>query len=235
MKFAVASEHRDFYQKNHLIEFNDLLNPDQLAEINKQINEHLAVKLSIPTYKVKTASAEAEFNNGHDLWRVNDPLKRLILSPKLAEIGSELVEYKPFRIGYDQLFPESKPLFDPYATKENYSNYVHRQRSLHEVSCIRDIACGLLLCLSGPEQMKSETKSIFSITPGNGVYFNPELSVDFKEIEEYGNYRYLLIVYGQQSSVYALNQDDPHTHALKHLGYTFGDKLNDKINPIVYR
>lgn len=235
MKFAVASEHRDFYQKNQLIEFNDLLSADQLAELNKQIDEHIASKLGIPAYKVKNASPEAQFNAGRDLWRVNEQLKRMITMPKLAEIGSELIEYKPLRMGYDQLFPETKPLFDPFAVKATYSQFVNRQRSLHEVSCLRDIACGLLVCLAGPEQMKSETQSIFSKTPGSGVYFNPELSVDFSEIEEYGNHRYILIVYGRGSSVYALNQDDPHTHALKHLGYVFGDKLNDKLNPIIYR
>lgn len=235
MKFAVASEHRDFYHKNQLIEFNDLLTPEHLAELNKQINEYLATKLGIPAYKVKNASPEAQFSAGRDLWRVNDPLKRMILSPKLAEIGSELIEKKPLRIGYDQLFPEAKPIFDPYAVKDNYSNFVQKHRSLHEVSCLRDIACGLMLCLSGPEQMKSETQSIFSQTPGSGVYFDPELSVDFNEIEEYGNHRYLLIVYCLQSAVYALNQDDPHTHALKHLGYVFNDRLNDKLNPIIFR
>lgn len=235
MKFAVASEHRDFYHKNHLIEFNELLNPDQLADLNKQINEYLAPKLGIPVYKVKNASPEAQFNVGRDLWRVNDSLKRMILSPKLAEIASELIEQRPLRIGYDQLFPESKPLFDRFAVKENYLTYIQKHRSLHEVSCVRDIACGLMLCLAGPEQMPSEKPSIFSRTPGSGVFFNPELSVDFSEIEEYGDHRYLLIVYGLSSAVYALNQDDPHTHALKHLGYIFNDKLNDRLNPIVYR
>ncbi|QLH36192.1 MAG: hypothetical protein HWD61_08680 [Parachlamydiaceae bacterium] len=45
----------------------------------------------------------------------------------------------------------------------------------------------------------------------------------------------MLLAFADFRTVYILNENDPHTHTLKHLGYVFGDKLSDKLNPIVYR
>jgi len=50
-----------------------------------------------------------------------------------------------------------------------------------------------------------------------------------------GEQRYLMLVYTHPTAIYYLEEKDPKTHHLKSLGYVFGDRLNDKLNPIVYR
>lgn len=232
MKFATSSEHRDFFYKNGLIELEGLVSPAQLVEINKSIDESLEKRLAKPLRK---ATSEEVFSAGRDLWRISDVLKRLSTNSRMAQLATELTGTRNLRLGYEQFFPETKRLFDSQALPGTYYSYVRQQKTLNEISCLQDIACGLLLCLSGTPTETADKQTIFSSTPGNGVYFNPQLAIDFNAIELSGNQRYLLIVYAEASSVYLLNESDPHTHALKHLGYVFGDKLHERLNPTVFR
>jgi hypothetical protein len=43
-----------------------------------------------------------------------------------------------------------------------------------------------------------------------------------------------MIVYCTDKTVYVLEKRDPHTHALKKLGYGFGDRLEEKTHPIIF-
>lgn len=45
----------------------------------------------------------------------------------------------------------------------------------------------------------------------------------------------LLIAYTGNKTQYTLKKDDLHTHAVKRLGYAFGDLIKNETHPIVYR
>ncbi len=84
---------------------------------------------------------------------------------------------------------------------------------LNEKSSIQKVACGLLLDLS-------EKK-------GSGTFFSPEFSFPL-------TYPSLLIVYVKEKALYIHEEKDPYNHALKKLGYGFGDRLQSDTHPIVF-
>lgn len=242
MKYAIASEHRDFFQKNGAIEFDELFNEEQLSQLMASIPQTLQARLKVSPDKFEKISTEKQFYAGRDLWRDSPVLKKLITHNRLAEIASELVQYKPLRLGYDQYYPpvpSSKIMMAE--ERQGYSDLMGKEISLNEISSLQGILCGLMICLEGnnttepaadPEAMQV---NIFASKAGNGVFLAPDKRIDFGKLRTLPSQRYLLVVYTSPTTIYILREDDPHTHALKRLGYVFGDKLSDKLNPIIYR
>jgi hypothetical protein len=238
MKFAIANEHRKFFQKNGWIEFDDLLSADQLAIMNREIDQVLATRLDTSPGNLKTFSSEQIFLKGHDLWRSSPSLSQCTLFPRFGEIATELIEKKPLRIGYDQLYPPSNTISTLPAS--TYDSFLSRESSLDSMCCLTDVACGLIFALGESPSVVdgsdvAEAKSIFPGTQGHAVFFLPSLNIQWDAIGSSPQQRYYLIVYTRLSSRYVLQPADPHTHALKQLGYIFNDKLNDRHHPIVYR
>jgi len=235
MKFSVSYEHRQFFQKQQHIEFDGLLTASQLVELKQAIESTLALRLAVEESSVHRQSADKLFMEGHDLWRANEAIKKIDMNSILAGIAAELVETKGLRLGYDQFLPDLSRR--SYVTKGErpLENFLKSAHTLNEMSGLQGIACGLILCLSEP--LKPElvaTEHCFTQIPGNGVYISPDFAIDFQKlIPQQGTY--LLIVYTEASAYYILNEGDPHAHVLKHLGYHFGDKLKDKLNPVVFR
>lgn len=233
MKFALASEHQDFFNKNRLIEFEELLTASTLERINESIGQALAEKLKVTPSEIKKQNSEKLFSAGRDLWRVNEQLRKSVLNPQLAEIASLLVNTHPLRYGYDQ-YLQGVHSHQPSQLENSYASFLHEPRTLLQTSCVTDIACGLMICLSS--SMESTTSDgVFSFMPGSGIYFSPEYPINYPALETLLGGRYLLICYVHSGSQYYLEENDPHTHELKHLGYVFGDRLNDKLHPIVWR
>jgi hypothetical protein len=225
MRFAVASEHRQFFRKNQCIEFDGILNSEQALRLKQEIEKALSQRLGVTLEKLKEISPEKLFTEGRDLWRVSPSLRKLILQSSFAEIAADLVEKKPIRIGYDQFFP-----------KKISRATMHESYSLNEMSCLKGIVCGFMLCISQTSDIKETPPlSLFSCKAGNGVYFHPDLALSFFPPPECQGNAYLLIVYCQETAIYYLQEKDPHTHALKHLGYIYGDKLSSAHHPIIYR
>lgn len=77
MRFSTSFEQRDFFSKNGYIEFEGLISLDDCALIKEQAA-------------------------GRDVWRSSGLLKKISLSPQLAEIAAVLSHKKSLRIAYDQ-------------------------------------------------------------------------------------------------------------------------------------
>lgn len=242
MKFAIAKQHRDFFHKNQCIEFTDLLNEKVCQDLISLIDLVLSERMNVPANQLNKQNSSKLFMAGHDLWRGNESIRKIVTLPRLAEIAAELIETMPLRLGYDQLFPGvHKSVLD--LSQNLYSDLLTHVYTLEDISSMQGVLCGLMLCLSAPEKppipeeiTQEETKTgLFSLTAGSGVYFSPKFSIDFNTLATLQGYRYLMIVYVHPTSVYILKETDLHTHALKRLGYVFGDRLSEKLNPIVYR
>lgn len=238
MKFAIANDHRKFFQKNGWIEFNDFVSPDQMIVMNEEIDRVLADRLEVSPEKLKTVPSEQLFLKGHDLWRESPKLSKCTLLPRFAEIATELIEKKPLRLGYDQLFPplDSINNFQPSL----YSAFLNQEAPLESICCLTGLACGLIFALGESssveeDKVKEEANAVFPRTKGHAVFFLPSLTIRWDAIPLEPGQRYYLIVYTYQLSRYSLQPADPHTHWLKQLGYVFNDKLKDRLHPIVYR
>ncbi|MGE4575064.1 MULTISPECIES: hypothetical protein [Parachlamydia] len=241
MKFATAKEHRDFFQKNHLIEFADLLSSNQAISMANELESALGQRLNMSAAKVGGCASEKLFLNGRDLSRSSDILRKAVSQPQLAHIASELFEKRPIRLGFDQFFPVYHVPFQ----KEGkiYRNFLNQTRTLTEVSCIQGTLGGLMLALPTKhtietpvvaEESVPSSVSIFPSQPCSGVFFAADLPLDFDSPKRKDLY-YLLIVYTESSPVYIANREDPLFHTLKLLEYGYGDRLSERYHPTVYR
>jgi hypothetical protein len=241
MKFAITKEQRNFFQKHGWIEFEECLSFDQIALFNQMIDNILASRLQKPIEKLKQLSSGQLFMQGRDLWRSNPSLLALIRQLQFGQIASELIEKKPLRIGYDQFFSSQNEALLEKETTTHYAHFIKDSIALEEVSCLEGIACALMLAL-GPKNNhltekadSTEGMNIFPTTPGNVIFFLPNFPIDWSKLHTFSNQNFYLIVCTHGRAFYRLQPKDPHTYALKHLGYIFHDQLNDKINPIIYR
>ncbi len=241
MKFATAKEHRNFFQNHGWIEFEELISNDQLTLANQAIDQVLAERLNASPERLRLLPSEQLYLQGHDLWRSNSILRKLVTQTRFAEIASELIEKKPLRLGCDQLFPARHQQTQLSATAPQvYTHFLEQTTTLEAVSCLQGVTCGLMLSLGGKEtvpfeKIPSEGADIFPSQPGHVIFFRPNIPIKWDSLYLHEGQRFYLIVYTQMSAHYQLQPQDPHTHALKRLGYVFNDKLNDRLHPIIYR
>lgn len=243
MKFATSKPHRDFFHKNGWIEFDDLLSEEQLSLANQAIDQVLEERLKISKQKLSTVSAEVAYAHGRDLWRSHSGLKKIAVQTKFGEITAELIETKPLRLGNDQVFimPEKISVSSEPSV---FSDFLNKTISLEEASCLHGVVSGVVFALndgnadSVAEKASEQTQEgidVFPVKAGNAIFFRANVQVNWHCLSMHTGQRFYMIVYTESSSFYRLQPKDPHTHALKRLGYVFNDRLLDKLNPIVCR
>lgn len=242
MKFAVASEHREFFRTNHSIEFEGLFSAGQMLKLKTEVDEILATRLKTDIHRLAHEHSYKFFNAGRDLWRSQVQSSKINAAYRyLAEIAAELLEQRSIRLGYDQLLPSfPKRHLHPSMENRAFIELYQKTCTLNEISGLRGILCGIMLCLEGEQALGSQEPEVqnvevFSKVTGNCVFFHPDSPLDFTQLCSDTRYRNLLIVFTHPKSAYFLNEADSHAHHLKHLGYTFEDPLADKLNPIIYR
>lgn len=242
MKFATAKEHRNFFQNHGWIEFEEFISNDQLVLINQAIDQVLAERLNVSSDRLRLLPSDQFYLQGRDLWRSNQTLRKFITQIRFGEIASELIEKKPLRLGYDQLFPGRQPTQISESSLQVYPHFLEHTNTLEAVSCLQGVIGGLMVALGGKqeedgasEKIPAEGIDIFPSRPGHVIFFRPNVPINWNHLYAHAGQRYYLIVYTQASAHYQLQPQDPHTHSLKRLGYVFNDKLSDKLNPIVYR
>lgn len=245
MKIAIAKEHRDFFRKNGWIEFENIFSALQLSQLNTNLDSALAERLEISVIKLSNALPETLFLQGHDLWRSNEQLRQFVSHVRLTEVVSELIEFKPLRLGYDQILTATNGSL--LSKNSHYSNFLKNEIILQDICSIKGLVAGVLICLNDSvevhkkeeleedEDIISEKVNIFPSCTGNITILNPETPLDFSNIIGNSKQRFYLITYAQSSSYYLHEPRDPHLHSLKKYGYSFHEKLTDKLNPIVYR
>lgn len=231
MKFAIDSNHRDFFEKNHLIEFEAFLDTKHLDLLSRHIQTVLDSKLG-----GTDISSESRFMAGRDLFREDSMIRKLLSNRQWAQIVSQLTDVKPIKLGFDQYIPAlpSQEILEYYQTP--YIHLVRNKFNLQEMSSLQGVVCGLMLCLKDTDKNNFlEKPTLFPGKKGHAVFFGPLAPIDFEDLRNSDACSYFLIVYTRANAVYILNPKDPNTYALKNYGYSFGDKLVDKWNPILFR
>lgn len=232
MKFAVASEHRDFFNKNGYIEFAELVTDEQLKRLNEDVKQVLVNRLKLPSHaSLDKQPSGSLFSKGRDLWRDLPSIKKVVCNPLFAEIAWELCQQRPLRIGYDQFFPSHRTEGLALTKHDTQQPQLSGTLSLAESCSIQGVISGFILCLKGDAQ--AETLGFFPTTPGHALFFSVDHPIDFAKL---GNQcDYLLVTYAIKKSVYVHNEKDPLCYDLRQWGYTFGDALSDRLNPILLR
>lgn len=232
MKATLAKEHKDYFYTHQMLECEDLLTPEQMDGAAAAIDQILIKRLGVSSY-----SPEEAFVIGRDLWRDSIVVKKIVKHASFANIAIDLMQQKNLRIGYDQYFFSGA--IPEFLNQNAYKNFLNHNSSLEDRTCIQGIVCGLMLCIKGDycsnaDERKTDNKDVFPTKAGQGIFFSSKLPFSFNSLTKRFGQHFLLITYALPNAVYIFQEKDPHLHALKKIGYSFGDKLSDKLHP-VYR
>lgn len=234
MKLAVDDEHRRFFEANKGIEFEGVFTHDEIDIIRNEISLALSRRLLVSKNSVFEKNPQKIFESGRDLWRDSTGLKKITCQRRLGELVYQLVGERPIRIGYEQYYPHLDHLASRLAGK--YTNFLLKPASLKEVSSMQGIACGILIGLTENEGVEQSIEnSIFPRKKGNIVFLHPDGIIDWPCLLEGNGKEYYLIVYTIRKGIYIKNRMDPLTGSFIQLGYSSGDLLKDKLNPIIFR
>ena len=216
MRSAIGPEHRHFFTKNHYIEFEDVIDDaDLVKEHVDQVLGHRIKKI------IDTRTPKELFIAGRDLFRDDPIIKKTTLSRHLGQIASLLFDTAPIRVAYDQALRTTTLTGAPF----------QHPLSLAQASCFQPLLCGAIIRLSSdlhPPQFLPQK-------PGNVVFFKPDFVLPWASFFQSPSQSFLLIAYAPKRCQYVLIPEDPHTHALKKLGYGFGDTLKNDAHPLVFK
>ncbi|MGC1878911.1 MAG: hypothetical protein WA347_05615 [Rhabdochlamydiaceae bacterium] len=223
MRFAITADHREFFTKNHYIEFEELLNRDQVASLKKNVEETVAKRLRIPLAKLKEKSPPEVYQAGYDLWRESDGIKKIAHKQAFAALASELMQIIPIRYGFDQYFATTHCTGSPYDLP----------LSLQDISCLNPLAGALLLPLE--DLASPPTFFPMPLKMGSGLFLSPTFSLPWPQLFSTRGLCFFLIVYAKEKTSFRADSHDPHAVSLKKLGYAYNELLKDSIHPIVLR
>lgn len=246
MRYALTPEQKKFFERYGAIAFEELWEADFFEGCRNAVTSVLAMRLSGAVPAVPRATLEQSYAVGRDLWRSSVMLKKALASPTLGELAAELLNVLPLRLAYDQYLPcyhgvvaeERYPA--QIAEPQVYANLLERTAFLEGISSVQGMVGGILICLCPPSSPGAPAASTEGVVPwpehaGGGVFFKASMPLDFTFLKKNLGGKYILLAYCRERSVYVLQNGDPQVHALKHVGYALGDRLNDKLNPIVAR
>lgn len=223
MKFCLAKEHLDYFSKFGMLEIDSIFTQPQVTEIQLLINKILEQRFRSNIDKGISPRQSNLYELGHDLWRDDEDLKKLLFNKKISELGYELGFPTPFRIGSDQYLPADI----------NFSSII----TLDDFSSFQGVIFGYLLCLE-PVVIEEESESEpcpFAAKKGNVVLLNFNFPIDFSHLKNNKGAEYLLVTYISEKSIYSLKEQADHVHYLKKFGYAFGDRIKENTHPIIYR
>lgn len=230
-KFAIDPEHRRYFQVQQVIEFQGLVDAEQLS---RAVDAALCKRLECTEEELSRLSSEKLFLTGRDLWRDNEALRKIVLSPGLGETAANLTDQRGVRIGYSVLLPSLGQM--KLSDTGVYGAFLAHSEALQERSCFQGIVCGLILCLNDAKREESAAENLlFPGKKGNGVFVGPARKLSLQQIYERPGQRYLLITYVQNHTTYINQPLDPHLYfAKQQLGYAFNETLKQKQHPIVW-
>lgn len=226
MRFALSSDHREYFAVNKHIEFEDLLSKEEATELSIALDKALAKRMHSSLEKLEYQTVEDLYLHGRDLWKEDPLIKKNLLRSTLSELASSLLKKRPLRLAYDQYI----------RTGDRPKSFFAKDFSIKEISCFTEIKGALILKLSDTDV--SLPSNVFCPLPqkvGSGLFISSELPLSLTSLLEIPHLKLYMIVFCQERAQYILEKNDPLTHALKKEGYAFGDSLKNDRHPLVQR
>ncbi|MBB63885.1 MAG: hypothetical protein CMO81_02355 [Waddliaceae bacterium] len=220
MRFSISKEQLDFYQKHGFLELCGGISPEELAKINVAVESEITRRAKEKGLSFRGLGEEGHWNFGHDLWRTNSEIARVVCKVSFAQIGSTLWGERFLRLGNDQFIQEQS--ID--------------HKTLLELSSYQELVGGMALCLRTDieneiKEPKEESLYLQAAEAGSMIFFSPTVPLHFLP----SSGRYLLVTYCPKKTVYISRDSSPNNHKLKQQGYSFGDRLRDPMNPTLLR
>jgi hypothetical protein len=225
MKFVVSLDHQRFFNEYGFIEFEELVTPEKLKEINRALDTVLVKRTGAKLSALKDLPPAELFPYARNLWMDSEGIKKFDCQGRLTEIVLSLSKKNELILGYDQLLIPEQPLANPY-----YPAAFPEALPLADVSSAQDIVCAMVVCLQGGGE---GSFGIFPAKEGNVTFIRAQTPVDFSVLEQNQDKRFLLVAFADPKSVYLYREKDPNTHFNKQKGYVFGDRLFNKGHPAI--
>jgi hypothetical protein len=216
-------------------------------EIEEAITDAELAHLYKAIQLVDSSSFEKKFLVGRDLFRKNAEAKKVLFSRKLCTIASKLSNQRVLQAGYDQLFFGTQ---DPKVLK-----LIPEKASINDLSSMSQIACAMLVSIDvheppkEPEEptdksaktreeiLEEEAKKIpilsFPKEPKNALFLSPRRLLPLKRWVSEMEGSFMLVVWVYPGARYKESKLDPHSYALKHEDYAYGDVLLPRTHPYV--
>ncbi len=223
MRFATTADQLEFFNKNHYIEFEEMIPLDQISALEQNAEETVAKRLRIPVEKLQHKTAPEIYQAGYDLWRDNAAIKSLAHKHALSQLASEVMQVLPLRYGFDQYFAMTRCTVSPYDVPS----------SLQEISCLDPLAGALILPLHDLESPPSFFP--MPLKAGNVLLISPTFALPWPQLFSTPGLSFFLIAFAHGKTFFKPDSRDPHAVSLKKLGYVFNDTLSDKLHPILLR
>jgi hypothetical protein len=221
MRFALTADHRDFFNKNNFIEFEEMLSSDQAAALKTNVEQVLAARLHIPKEKLAGRQSTQLFQAGYDLWRDNEIIKKTEQKNAFAALASELLQVLPLRFAFDQYVFASRGSDSPFS----------QSFTLQETSCLFPLAGALILPLEDMLQPLADFP--LPLKSGNGLFISPSLPIPWPKLYSIPNLCFIVIGFAMKKTLFRADTRDPHAVNLKKLGYAFNDFLKDSLHPLL--
>lgn len=221
MRFIITPDQRDFFRKNHFIEFDDLLSGKTIATVCKESDEILLKRVNCAPSKSNRLSSL--YKAGYDLWRDSPAIKIATQKLSIAHIASELFQTYPLRIAFDQFLTPKMPLFQ--------SSF-----SLMDISSIQPLAGGVFFLLENLDDDPVQKMGGFPLpkNAGNALFFSPTLAIPWPAFARLSHLKLLLVAFAPKKSFYCPEANDPHSPSFKKLGYVYNDLLKETLHPIIF-
>ncbi|NDD58803.1 MAG: hypothetical protein EBZ47_06080 [Chlamydiae bacterium] len=223
MKFLLAQEHIDHFNKFGSIEFTNIFSEKECQSLLHSAEELLNKRIN-PTNRnpVHLFSNENLFLNTKNLWKDGLPIKKLCIKKQLAELAHHLFRKKPIRLAYDHYIRTGTLQDCPF--KED--------STIQEISSIRP-TLGALFILLEPLPSSIENPAIPKQV-GSMVFVANNVILPLVNLFSEKNLSMLMIAFTAGKPLYCLETKDPHTHSFKREGLVFGDTVGEDLCPTLY-
>lgn len=223
MKYTLTADQKAFFETHKFIEFDGFLSENELAVLKATLK-------SSQKNPSKKDLSKRDLSK-RDLSRSNPEVQKIVRSRFFAQIALELSLQKQLRFGFDQVY--ELPM-------ELAASQTQRKLSLQEMSAVRELAMGLMICVDGETDTVAnqavETPFLpFPKHPGSVIFFSPTIIWDLDLMAKLPKQSCLLIAYATSRAQYIYQENDPYNHTLKQFGYVFGDRLNEEFHPTLCR
>jgi hypothetical protein len=207
MRFACSADQRHFFQKNHFIEFEEVL-LDHAAEVKQEAESIIAKRLEI------APTAYALFKAGHDLWRESAVIRKATQKLSIVDVAADLFETPVLRIAFDQFFDTHFPFSTALP--------------LIDISSIKPLAGAIFFALDEmPDNPFPFPKKL-----GNALFVSPQFSLPWNTLPR-KHIALLCVAFATKKSIYSPALRDPHAPLLKKMGYAYNAFLKDETHPIL--
>ena len=119
--YALTQEQVEFYQKNRFIKLKQVFDADTIAFFNDAIGQRVALMNKENTPLEQRSTYGKAFLQLFNLWKEDELVKEFVLSKRLAQIATDLMQVDGVRIYHDQaLFKEGGGGITPWHADQYY-------------------------------------------------------------------------------------------------------------------